>query len=392
MYLIINIGSTSVKTRLFDQNLNAIGQLNTDYSTIIKTVITTQFANETAQLTETFNSVDDLLRFVFGEWQHYLQNQRITLNSVGHRIVHGGSAFHEVTIINNYTMEELIRLDPYAPLHNPVNRIGITIADEIFSEVIQYAVFDTAFHHYMPELASRYPLPEAILPDLKLRRYGFHGISCSYALRQCAALLNCEDTSLNLIVLHLGGGSSATAIKSGVNVDTTMGFSPLGGLMMSSRCGDLDPMVPMALLRSGMSVPQLDEIFQKQSGLQAIAGTGDMRIILEQASDGDEQARLAIDMYCYQIKKMIGAYYAVLGSVSALVFTGGIGENCPEIRWRIVEDLGLLGVSIDKKNNQQSITNYLDIAKSHCETRCLVIKCNEELEIARQISAYLGNA
>ncbi len=392
MFLIINIGSTSVKTKLFDANLNVIGQLNADYSMLSKTVIKTQLTNKTAYLTQAFTSVEDLLRFVFAKWRDYLQNQHITLNSVSHRIVHGGSAFHEITIVDNNTMEELIRLDSYAPLHNPVNRIGITIADEIFSKVIQYAVFDTAFHHYMPELASRYPLPDAIIPDLKLRRYGFHGISCSYALGECSTLINGENTRMNLIVLHLGGGSSATAIKSGISVDTTMGFSPLGGLMMNSRCGDLDPMVPITLLRNGLSLIELDQVLQSQSGLRAIAKTGDMRSILEQASNGDGQAQLAIDMYCYQIKKMIGAYHAILGSVSALVFTGGIGENCPEIRKQIVEGLELLGISIDRETNQQSITSYLDIAKSHCKTRCFVIKCNEELEIARQVSGYQSKA
>jgi acetate kinase len=390
MLLIINIGSTSIKTQLFDTKLVVAGQLHVDYSVLTHTVISKQFLNaDPGEKTRRFDSIEEVLRFVFTQWQSFIKTQQIMLTAVGHRIVHGGTDFHEVTVIDEVSMENLTQLDAYAPLHNPINRLGINIAGEIFSAVTQYGVFDTAFHHFMPQQASRYALPETLLPEMTLRRYGFHGISCSYALRQSAAILNCEDTSLNLIVLHLGGGSSATAISSGISIDTSMGFSPLGGLIMGSRCGDLDPTVPMTALRSGMTVSELDQVLQKHSGLQAIAGTGDMRSILAQASEGSEQAQLAIDMYCYQIKKIIGAYYAVLGSVSALIFTGGIGENCPLIRWNIVRGLDMLGLSIDADSNQQSSNAHRDIAISHCKTRCLVIQCNEELEIARQIATVL---
>ncbi len=390
MFLIINIGSTSIKTRLFDTELVVVGQLHADYSVLTNTVISKQFLNaDPGEKIRRFDSIEEVLRFVFTQWQSFIKTQQILLTAVGHRIVHGGADFHEVTVIDEVSMEDLTRLDAYAPLHNPINRLGINIAGEIFSAVTQYGVFDTAFHHCMPEQARRYALPENLLPDMALRRYGFHGISCSYALRQTTAILNCEDTSLNLIVLHLGGGSSATAISSGISVDTSMGFSPLGGLIMGNRCGDLDPMVSMTALRSGMTVSELDQVLQKHSGLQAIVGTGDMRSILQQAADGCEQAQLAIDMYCYQIKKIIGAYYAVLGSVSALIFTGGIGENCPLIRWNILQGLEMLGLSIDPERNQQSINTHRDIAISHCKMRCLVIKCNEELEIARQIATVL---
>ncbi|MEE9423987.1 MAG: acetate/propionate family kinase [Methylococcales bacterium] len=390
MLLIINIGSTSVKTRLFDTHLTVAGQLHADYTVLTNTVIAEQFLNvDSNEQVRAFDSVEAVLRFVFAEWQNFIDTQQIKLTAIGHRIVHGGPDFHEVTVIDQDTMGDLAQLDTYAPLHNPINRLGITIAGEILSTVTQYGVFDTAFHHSMPEQASRYALPETLLPEIALRRYGFHGISCSYALHQSSSILKCQDTSLNLIVLHLGGGSSATAIGSGVSVDTSMGFSPLGGLIMGSRCGDLDPMVPMTALRSGMTLSELDQVLHKHSGLQAIAGTGDMRSILEQASAGSAQAQLAIDMYCYQIKKIIGAYYAVLGSVSALIFTGGIGENCPLIRQNIIQGLDMLGLSIDAESNQQSINIDRDIAKSHCKTRCLVIQCNEELEIAHQISAFI---
>jgi acetate kinase len=390
MFLIINIGSTSVKTQLLDTNLTVVGQLHADYTVLTDTIISEQYSDTNLSVQDrVFDSVESVLRFVFARWQKFIDAQQIQLTSIGHRIVHGGPDFHEVTVINRSTMENLTLLDAYAPLHNPINRLGVSIAGEIFSAIIQYGVFDTSFHHFMPEQASRYALPETLLPHMALHRYGFHGISCSYALRQSAAILNRQDTSLNLIVLHLGGGSSAPAIRSGDSVDTSMGFSPLGGLIMGSRCGDLDPMVPMTALRSGMTLSELDQVLHKHSGLQAIAGTGDMRSILEQAAEGDEQAQLAIDMYCYQIKKIIGAYYAVLGSVSAVIFTGGIGENCPLIRWNIIQGLEMLGLSIDAESNQQPININRDIAKSHCKTRCLVIQCNEELEIARQISAFI---
>ena len=193
MFLILNIGSTSVKTQLFDTNLAVVGQLHADYTVLINTAISEQFL--TADMSEqdkAFDSVKSVLRLVFAQWKNFIDAQQIKLTAVGHRVVHGGSDFHKITVINRNTIEDLTRLDAYAPLHNPINRLGINIAGEIFSAVTQYGVFDTAFHHFMPGQARRYALPENLLPDMALRRYGFHGISCSYALRQTTAILNCD--------------------------------------------------------------------------------------------------------------------------------------------------------------------------------------------------------
>ncbi|MCH9698092.1 MAG: acetate/propionate family kinase [Gammaproteobacteria bacterium] len=388
MFLIINIGSTTVKSQLFNSELNSLAQIKADYSTLQHTVISITSNNEASKQYEiTSESVECVIHTVIQEWKAFIDEQHIVLTAIGHRIVHGGSAFSKATRINLDMMESLLLLDTYAPQHNPVNRLGVQVAQQSFLNIPQYAVFDTAFHHTLPEYANRYPLPDHLLPEVAIKRYGFHGISCAYAVNEASKILNCADTTLNLIVLHLGGGSSATAIQSGVSIDTTMGFSPLGGLIMNTRSGDLDPMLLLTLLDHGITTEQLGEILQKKSGLSAIAGTGDMRIILGNAAQGDTNALLAIDMYCYQIKKIIGAYQAVLGSISALIFTGGIGENCPEIRRQIVQGIKLSDLTLNKEKNNQPGHSHADIAISHCTTRCLIIQCSEEQEIARQIMA-----
>ncbi|MGZ8186081.1 MAG: acetate/propionate family kinase, partial [Methylobacter sp.] len=223
-------------------------------------------------------------------------------------------------------------------------------------------------------------------------RYGFHGISCQHSLSAAADLLDRDQATLNLIVLHLGGGASITAIRGGVSVDTSMGFSPVEGLIMSGRCGDLDPMIPLTLQRQGMSLDQLDYLLNHQSGLTGICGKTDMRDILKKAGQGEPTALLALDMYCYRIKKYIGAYCAILGEVSALVFTGGIGEHAPAIRHKILQGLDKLGFSLDLKANQRQTEQIPDISDQNSHSRILVISSEEEREIARQIAVFLAGS
>lgn len=392
LFLVINVGSTSIKTRLFDTNLPDRAVLNADYSSPAKLVIEGQDYHGVAihQNMTSSNDAEAALAVVLNEWRQIIAQDGLLLSAIGHRIVHGASWFDTITPISKEVLNRLVQLDDYAPLHNPFNRVGVTMAANIFPDVPQFAVFDTAFHRTIPEYAGRYAIPEKLAGNIDFYRYGFHGISCQHSLSAAADLLGRDQTTLNLIVLHLGGGASITAIRAGVSVDTSMGFSPVEGLIMSGRCGDLDPMIPITLQRQGMSLDQLDNILNHQSGLTGICGKADMRDILEKAEQGEPTALLALDMYCYRIKKYIGAYCAILGEVSALIFTGGIGEHAPAIRHKVLQGLDKLGFSLDLEANQRQTEQILDISDHSGHSRILVISSEEEREIARQIAGFLA--
>ncbi|MDD5580887.1 MAG: acetate/propionate family kinase [Methylobacter sp.] len=391
LFLIINVGSTSIKTRLFDINLHDKAVLTADYSSPAKLVIEGRDYHGAAiqQNITSSHDAEAALAVVLNEWRRIIAQDGLALSAIGHRIVHGANWFDTITPINKEVLDRLVQLDDYAPLHNPFNRLGVTMAADIFPDTPQFAVFDTAFHRTIPEYAGRYAIPEKLAGNVNFYRYGFHGISCQHSLSAAAGLLRRDQATLNLIVLHLGGGASITAIRAGVSVDTSMGFSPVEGLIMAGRCGDLDPMIPVTLQRQGMSLDQLDNILNHRSGLTGICGEADMRNILEKAGQADPDALLALDMYCYRIKKYIGAYCAILGEVSALIFTGGIGENAPAIRHKILQDLDKLGFSLDLEANRRPAEQIHDISDRMSHSRILVISAEEEREIARQIVDFL---
>jgi acetate kinase len=307
------------------------------------------------------------------------------LFGIGHRVVHGGEVFHEPTLIDDNVIATIREMIPLAPLHNPANLTGIEVALERRPDVPQVAVFDTAFHQSMPTRAFHYALPHELYKEYHVRRYGFHGTSHLHVTRKAAEHLEQPLDELNLITLHLGNGASATAIKSGKSVDTSMGMTPLEGLIMGTRCGDIDPAIHFYLTRvMGKTNEELETMFNQESGLKGICGVNDMREIIRLANDGDERSQLALDMYCYRIKKYIGAYCAVLGRVDALVFTGGVGENAALIRKLCCEDLDRLGISLDNQNNEACSSELSEIQGEKSSVRILVIPTNEELEIARQ--------
>ncbi|CAA9890698.1 Acetate kinase [Candidatus Methylobacter favarea] len=394
LFLVINVGSTSIKTRLFDTNLHGRAIFNADYSSQTGLVIEGRDYHGVAihQNIPSPHDTEAALAVVLNEWRRIIAQDGLLLAAIGHRIVHGASWFDTVTLLDKEVLNRLIQLDDYAPLHNPFNRLGVTRATDIFPDVPQFAVFDTAFHRTIPEYAGRYALPEKLAGKVDFYRYGFHGISCQHSLSAAAALLDKDQATLNLIVLHLGGGASITAIRAGVSVDTSMGFSPAEGLIMSGRCGDLDPMIPVTLQRQGMSLDQLETILNYRSGMIGICGEADMRTILKRAEQGEPSALLALDMYCYRIKKYIGAYWAILGEVSALIFTGGIGEHAPAIRYKIIQGLDKLGFSLDLEANQRQWEHTLDLSDQNSRSRILVISSEEEREIARQIAGFLATA
>jgi acetate kinase len=307
------------------------------------------------------------------------------LIGIGHRVVHGGELFHEPTLIDDRTIRAIREMTPLAPLHNPANLIGIEVAMERRPDVPQVAVFDTAYHQSMPSHSFLYALSYDLYKKYHVRRYGFHGTSHHYVAEQAAAHLGRPLDNLNLITLHLGNGASAAAIKAGKSVDTSMGLTPLEGLVMGTRCGDLDPAIHFYLAReAGLSMEEVEALLNKQSGMKGLCGVNDMREIIRLAESGEQKAQLAIDIYCYRIKKYIGAYFAILGHVDALVFTGGIGENAALIRQRSCEDLNGLGIILDEQKNTSSASTLMEIQDSHSKVSILVIPTNEELEIARQ--------
>jgi acetate kinase len=278
-----------------------------------------------------------------------------------------------------------------APLHNPPNLLGIELAANAYSDLPQVAVFDTAFHHTLPEHAYRYAVPETWYREHHVRRHGFHGISHEYVAQRAAAHLGKPLSELNLITLHLGNGASAAAIQGGRCIDTSMGFTPLEGLVMGTRSGDLDPAIPLHVERvTGMGWKSLDHILNHECGLKGLTGVNDMREILQRAEAGDAAAKLALNMYCYRIRKYIGAYHAVLGRVDALVFTAGVGENAPPVRAQACAGLERLGIAIDDAQNGKAIDEIAEVHQPGQGVSVLVIRTNEELQIARQVRAALG--
>jgi len=307
------------------------------------------------------------------------------LVGIGHRVVHGGEEFRDPCVIDERVIEAIRKLSPLAPLHNPANLLCIEVAMARRPDVPQVAVFDTAFHQSIPPHAYRYAVPEYWYKSHGVRRYGFHGTSHAYVAKQAALQLGRPLSRLNLIVLHLGNGASATAIENGKSVDTSMGLTPLEGLVMGTRGGDIDPGALIYLARQrGLSVDEINADLNGASGLEGLCGVSDLRDVLQREAAGDPRAGLALDVYVYRIRKYIGAYTAVLGRVDAIVFTAGVGENSPDIRKRACEGLGALGVGLDETHNRSTAKDARAIHREGATVSVLVVPTNEELEIAEQ--------
>lgn len=311
-------------------------------------------------------------------------------DAIGHRVVHGGEVFSASVAVDQPVIDAIRKLIPLAPLHNPANLTGIEACREIFPSVPQVAVFDTAFHQTMPPYACRYAIPEDWYRRYGIRRYGFHGTSHRYVAGRAADYLQRPLEEINLITLHLGNGASAAAIRHGRCIDTSMGFTPLEGLVMGTRCGDLDAAVPLFLENLlGRGADELQHALNRESGLKGVCGSIDMREVLAKEEAGDERARLALAMYCYRIRKYIGAYFVVLEGIDALVFTGGVGENAPPIRNRVCQGLDKLGIAIASEANAGTYEAIVDIGQEGRPVRVLAVHTNEELQIARETLALL---
>ncbi|MGZ8144499.1 MAG: acetate/propionate family kinase [Methylosarcina sp.] len=311
-------------------------------------------------------------------------------DAIGHRVVHGGEAFSAPVRIDREVIDTIRKLAPLAPLHNPVNLVGIEACLEIFPSVPQIAVFDTAFHHTLPPHAYRYAVPDEWYQRHDIRRYGFHGTSHRYVADRAAEYLQRPLEELKLITLHLGNGASAAAIRHGLCIDTSMGFTPLEGLVMGTRSGDLDAAIPLYLQDAlGESAESMRKILNKESGLKGLCGSNDMREVLALEEAGDERARLALEIYCYRIKKYIGAYFVALGGLDAIVFTAGVGENAAPVRSRVCQGLEKLGIALDPEANDRKVEEIGEIGYRGGAVRILAVRTNEELQIARETRSAL---
>jgi len=398
--VVINSGSSSVKYEVFEDSdfsvlssglLERIGEKESQHThraygpsgTVKETVRKGRVGNH-----------EEAFRFILSmPTDSAVIRNSAELLGIGHRVVHGGEVFRKPVLIDEDVLETIRDLIPLAPLHNPANLMGIEAARQVFPGVPQVAVFDTAFHQSIPPHAFIYALPYSFYALHRVRRYGFHGTSHLWVAKRAAAHLEKPLNSINLITLHLGNGASAAAIRQGLSLDTSMGMTPLEGLVMGTRCGDLDPAVSF-YLRRATRIPEgdLEGLLNKGSGLKGICGANDMREILQMANRGDNQAQLALELYCYRIKKYIGAYFAVLGQVDAVVFTGGIGENAVPIRKQCCQGLEGLGITVDDRKNEKAYKEILEIQRDGGLVKVLAVRTKEEREIAEQTVATLLRA
>jgi acetate kinase len=393
--LVLNSGSSSVKYQLLDMRDTArlavglVERIGEQTSRLKHTCLT---SGDTREHTGPIADHDAALKAVAEE----LSRDGLGLDSpelaaIGHRVVHGGMFFTEPTVIDDEVLSEIERLIPVAPLHNPANLTGIRTARALRPDLPQVAVFDTAFHTTMPESAARYALDPKISDRHRIRRYGFHGTSHAYVSRRTARLLGKDPSEVNVIVLHLGNGASASAVEKGRCVDTSMGLTPLEGLVMGTRSGDVDPAVIFHLARvGGMSMDEIDTLLNKRSGLFGLCGDNDMREIRRRIDEGDEEAALAFDIYIHRLKKYIGAYYAVLGKVDAVAFTAGVGENAAPVREAAIAGLAGLGLAVDPELNAVRSGEPRLISPESARVAVAVVPTDEELEIATQTYALVG--
>ncbi|MEV0279132.1 acetate kinase [Streptomyces sp. NPDC050610] len=394
--LVLNSGSSSVKYQLLDMADSArlatglVERIGEETSRLTHSPLATGGAKRERE--RPIADHDEALRAVTEELAaDGLGLDSPELAAIGHRVVHGGQRFSGPTVIDRDVLAEIERLIPVAPLHNPANISGIRTAMGLRPDLPQVAVFDTAFHTTMPEHAARYAIDVETADAHRIRRYGFHGTSHAYVSRETAKLLGKDVADVNVIVLHLGNGASASAVEGGRCVDTSMGLTPLEGLVMGTRSGDIDPAVTFHLRRvAGMSVDEVDELLNKKSGLIGLCGDNDMREIGRRMGEGDRAAQLAFEIYVHRLRKYVGAYTAVLGRVDAVAFTAGVGENSAAVREASLRGLGVLGIEVDAVRNSVRGSSARLISADTSRVAVAVVPTDEELEIATQTYALVS--
>ena len=391
--LVINCGSSSVKAEVIE-NISGkrIAELSIDRIADSKPIL--KFSDEEKSLECPESGHESCLKFALPLLIAKIGNT--TISGIGHRVVHGGSHFAQPTLIDAAVEAAIESLFSLAPLHNPANLKGISIAREIFPELPQVAIFDTSFHQTLPTRAYTYALPKVLREKYGIRRFGFHGSSHQYVSNMAAKAMNCELKDLRIISCHLGNGASVCAIEYGRSVETSMGLTPLEGLVMGSRAGDIDPGILLHIAREeGMSMDELDKILNKDSGLKGLSNhSNDMRDIIDKAATGDEDCRLALLVFAHRLRKYIGAYAAVMGGADAIVFTGGIGENSNVVRQRVTQRMEYMGILADEdlnndlKVSDQNPFTFFNAANSR--VKLLVVKTDEEKAIADETARIIN--
>ena len=395
--LVLNAGSSSQKSRLYEiADTDALPELapsplwqaDADWThhrgtTEVKISIASGATLEENLDTDVRSEVIGYILKTLWSGKTQVLSQASDIQIVGHRVVHGGNKFEQSTVVTPEVKATISRMSVLAPLHNPANLEGIEVVERILPAVPEVAVFDTAFHRHMPLPAMIYPGPYEWFEE-EIYRYGFHGISHQYCSQRAAQILDKDLESLRLITCHLGNGCSLAAVQHGHSIETTMGFTPLEGLMMGSRSGSIDPGIMLYLLQQKkVTVEQLDETLNKASGLKGISGSGDMRKILRDIKENKPRAKLAFDMFVHRLRYYIGAMLATLGGLDALVFTGGIGEYAAEVREATCESFAFLGLKLDAQKNQQSPADQ-DISASDSAIPVLIVQTQEDWAIARE--------
>lgn len=388
--LVINAGSSSLKYQLYDmrdESVLASGRverIGMDSSIVTHEPVDKPEVRNVSEILDHVTAVKRVVEMLthpeYGAISHLNE-----IEAVGHRVVHGGEVFSSSVLVTQEVKLEIRRLFDLAPLHNPAHMMGITAVESNLPDVPQAVVFDTAFHQTMPNTSYLYPIPTVLYRRHKIRRYGFHGTSHSYVSAQAAEFLKKPLESIKMITCHIGNGASCAAILNGKSFDTSMGMTPLEGLMMGTRSGDIDPaIVPFVMNKEELTLNEVNSMLNKHSGMLAISGiSSDMREVTEAMLDGDKNAKLAFDMYVYRVKKYIGAYTAAMNGVDTIVFTAGVGENSVALRKAICEGISFLGIELDEERNAERRKDAREITTDSSRVKVLVVPTNEELLIAR---------
>ncbi len=393
--LVINCGSSSLKYQL----------INMENESSLATGLVERIAIEGSKLTQKVDgrekyvltvpmknhkeAISHVINTLLDDVQGVIKSSD-EISAVGHRVVHGGEKYSASVIITDEVMKDLEEFSQLAPLHNPPNIIGINACKELMPNTPMVAVFDTAFHQTMPEKAFLYGLPYELYKENHIRKYGFHGTSHKYVSQRAAEILGEDIKGLKLVTCHLGNGSSVAAVNGGISVDTSMGFTPLEGLLMGTRCGDIDPaIIPYLMDVKGYSYEEVNNIMNKKSGVLGLSGvSSDFRDIEDAAAQGNDRAKLALDVFHYRVKKYIGYFMAAMNGVDAIVFTAGLGENGAETREEIISDMEWFGIKLDKEKNKVRGQERI-ISTDDSKVKIIIIPTNEELMIARDTLTLL---
>jgi len=395
--LVVNCGSSSVKYQLIDMDREFVLAKGSVARIGMTGAVLTHKPHDRSEVKVTGEILDHIIAIqyvisILLSDNHGVIKDKSEIHAVGHRVVHGGEKFSESVLVDRDVLREIRHLIDLAPLHNPHNIRGINAAMKTLPDIPHVAVFDTAFHQNMPPKAFIYGIPYVMYKKYAIRRYGFHGPSHLFVTSRAAELSSGKLEDYKMISCHLGNGASVAAVDGGVSIDTSMGFTPLEGLIMGTRSGDMDTAVLLHIMgREELTLHEANTLLNKHSGLSGVSGiSSDMREIIESADEGNSNAKLAFDIYCYRLSKYIGGYSVAMGGLDQIIFTGGIGENSPQVREKTCESLRFLGVELDKDKNNLAIGLETEISTDNSRVKVMVIPTNEELVIARDTLSLIG--